>query len=84
MTSATVLEADQTIEEWIEVRSQYLRRKILLGSYMPLAGVRYYTILDEEDVASGMNKIGAVGWRLPNPSSERKQGEVSVSGQPGP
>ena len=38
----------------------------LWGSYMPFAGVRYYAILDEHDVAEGRNRIGAVGWRPPN------------------
>jgi hypothetical protein len=34
-----------------------------LGSYMPFVGVRYYLILDEEDLARGRNRIGPVGWR---------------------
>ena len=36
--------------------------KILFGSYMPFAGVKYYTILDEHDIARHRHKIGPVGW----------------------
>ena len=35
----------------------------LMGWYMPLAGVRYYKILTDVDVALGNGRIGSVGWR---------------------
>lgn len=44
--------------------------KIFLGYYMPFAGVKYYRIFDERDVAEGRHRIGAVGWRLAPPPDE--------------
>lgn len=41
--------------------------KAYLGYYPPFPGVRYYTILDERDIADGRNRIGPVGWRPPPP-----------------
>ena len=42
----------------------------LMGWYMPLAGVRYYKILTDVDVALGNGRIGSVGWRdaAPDPA----------------
>ncbi len=37
---------------------------VLMGNYMPFAGVKYYTLLDEQDISGGKNTIGAIGWRL--------------------
>ena len=39
----------------------------LMGWYMPLAGVRYYKILTDVDVALGNGRIGSVGWRDAEP-----------------
>ena len=43
----------------------------LMGWYMPLAGVRYYKILTDVDVALGNGRIGSVGWRdaAPDPAA---------------
>ena len=41
--------------------------KIHLGHYMPFAGVKYYGVFDERDIAEGRHRIGAVGWRLAPP-----------------
>ena len=40
--------------------------EVFLGNYMAFPGVRYYVLLDEQDVAEDRNRVGAVGWRLPN------------------
>ena len=40
----------------------------LMGWYMPLAGVRYYKILTDVDVALGNGRIGSVGWRAAIPA----------------
>jgi hypothetical protein len=37
---------------------------VFLGQYMPFAGVRYYAILGQRQLAGGGNKIGSVGWRV--------------------
>jgi hypothetical protein len=36
---------------------------------MPFAGVRYYALLDERDIAMRRNRIGAVGWNRERPVS---------------
>lgn len=41
-----------------------VRLKHFLGSYMAFAGVRYYAVLDDQDVSEGRHKIGGVGWSL--------------------
>ena len=46
--------------------------KVVLGSYMPFAGVRYYALMDHERIADGRKKIGTVGWRLSDLSSSRE------------
>ena len=43
----------------------------LMGWYMPLAGVRYYKILTDVDVALGNGRIGSVGWRDAAPDPAR-------------
>ena len=39
--------------------------KVFLGSHMPFAGVKIYTLLTEDDILRGRNMAGAVGWRAP-------------------
>ena len=36
---------------------------VLMGSFMPFAGVRYYKLLTNVDAALGKAQIGSVGWR---------------------
>ena len=36
---------------------------VLMGSFMPFAGVRYYKLLTNVDAALGKARIGSVGWR---------------------
>lgn len=43
-------------------RKGKLEPKVFFGSYMPFAGVKYYTILNERDVARRRHRIGPVGW----------------------
>ena len=44
--------------------------KVYLGSYMPFPGIRYYVILDEDDKAAGSARIGPIGWRLVQGTSD--------------
>jgi CRP-like cAMP-binding protein len=44
---------------------------LFLGSYTPFAGVRYYVMLNEEDIREGRTRLGPVGWRV-----DRTQAEV--------
>ena len=43
--------------------------RLFLGSYPPFLGIRYFVLLDEEEVARGANKVGPVGWTR-TPSGE--------------
>ena len=50
----------------------------LMGWYMPMAGVRYYKILTDVDVALGYGRIESVGWRggngeRPPPAPKRRE-----------
>ena len=49
---------------------------VLMGSFMPFAGVRYYKLLTNVDAALGQVRIGSVGWRAEQsaaqPSTERE------------
>ena len=38
---------------------------------MPFAGVRYYKLLTNVDAALGKARIGSVGWRSEQATSER-------------
>ncbi len=42
----------------------------LIGSYMPFAGVRYYKMLTDVDIALGGGRIESVGWRAERQTSE--------------
>ena len=53
-----VREADPPVQE----RGDGPRPKVFLGSYPAFLGVRYFVLLDEEEVARGATKIGPVGW----------------------
>ena len=44
---------------------------MLMGSFMPFAGVRYYKLLTNVDAALGQARIGSVGWRSERAASER-------------
>ena len=37
--------------------------RLVLGYYVPFAGVRYYGLFTEEQVRRGEHIIGPVGWR---------------------
>jgi hypothetical protein len=52
--------------------------KVYLGSYMPFAGVKYYGLFDEEDVAEGRTHIGAVGWRRAESASAESREPVAA------
>ena len=52
--------------------------KVFFGSYMPFAGVRYYTLLDEHDVAKRRNRIGAVGWNRDGSTSTRTPAQTAA------
>ena len=78
MLVGNVLDADTV------ARQEEVATKLVLGSYMAFAGVRYYALLDDEHIAEGRNKIGTVGWRLSDPSSTKESNshvrEVDPSG----
>ena len=44
---------------------------VLMGSFMPFAGVRYYKLLTNVDAALGQARIGSVGWRSEQAASKR-------------
>lgn len=44
---------------------------VLMGSFMPFAGVRYYKLLTNVDAALGQAKIGSVGWRSEQAASKQ-------------
>lgn len=52
--------------------------KVFFGSYMPFAGVRYYTLLDESDIAKRRHRIGAVGWNRDRPTSEGRPAQTAA------
>ena len=54
----------------VEERKEQQLPSAQLGSYAPFSGVKYYTILDEQDVAEGKNKIDTIGWRRSRSSVE--------------
>ena len=72
MTAATVFEVDRAVEEQTEAAIPCAETRIMLGNYMPLAGVRYYAIFGEDDLALGNVKVGVVGWRDPDRVREKK------------
>ena len=44
---------------------------VLMGSFMPFAGVRYYKLITNVDAALGKARIGSVGWRSEQPATEQ-------------
>ena len=52
---------------------------VLIGSFMPFAGVRYYKLLTNVDAALGKARIGSVGWRSEQAASERKAEREAVT-----
>ena len=44
---------------------------VLMGSFMPFAGVRYYKLVTNVDAALGKARIGSVGWRSEQPATEQ-------------
>ena len=44
---------------------------VLMGSFMPFAGVRYYKLLTNVDAALGQTRIGSVGWRSEQTASKQ-------------
>ena len=44
---------------------------VLMGSFMPFAGVRYYKLLTNVDAALGQARIGSVGWRSEQTASKQ-------------
>lgn len=36
---------------------------VLMGSYMPFTGVRYYVLKESGDAAVDVDRVPAVGWR---------------------
>ena len=44
---------------------------VLMGSFMPFAGVRYYKLLTNVDAALGQARIGSVGWRSEQAASRQ-------------
>ncbi len=44
---------------------------VLMGSFMPFAGVRYYKLLTNVDAALGNARIGSVGWRWEQAANEQ-------------
>ena len=57
MTTAT-LKRENDVKDDLKFEA-----KTFLGDYAPFAGVRYYVILSQRDLAEGRTKIGPVGWR---------------------
>lgn len=53
------------LDLWMEEQESERDPPAFWGSYMPFAGVRYFTILSEENIADGKDRIAAIGWRLP-------------------
>ena len=54
-------------------------RRTYLGSYMPFAGVRYYGIFTDRDIAEGRGKIGPVGWRAAAPAPDDEPAKVLLA-----
>ena len=52
---------------------------VLMGSFMPFAGVRYYKILTNVDVVLGRAQIGSVGWRSNQRAREQTEPREVVS-----
>ena len=50
-----------------------------LGSYMPFAGVRYYGIFTDRDIATGRVGIGPVGWRTAAPAPDDEPAKVLLA-----
>ncbi len=46
--------------------------RTFLGDYIPFAGVRYYAMFGEGDLAEGRARIGPVGWRRPSKTPETR------------
>ena len=44
---------------------------VLMGSFMPFAGVRYYKLVTNVDAALGKARIGSVGWRSEQSATEQ-------------
>lgn len=58
------MEALTLVREHTAEREATTKRvlRTYLGSYMPFAGVKYYGIFTDRDIAEGRTKIGPVGW----------------------
>ena len=52
---------------------------VLMGSFMPFAGVRYYKLLTNVDAALGNAKIGSVGWRAEQSTTEQSAPREAVT-----
>ncbi len=52
---------------------------VLMGSFMPFAGVRYYKLLTNVDAALGQARIGSVGWRAEQPAARQNARREVVS-----
>ena len=48
---------------------------MLMGSFMPFAGVRYYKLLTNVDAALGQARIGSVGWRAEQSATSEQSTE---------
>ena len=53
--------------------------KTYLGNYMPFAGVKYYGIFTDRDIAEGRTKIGPVGWRSETPKPDHEPAKVLLA-----
>lgn len=54
-------------------------RRTYLGSYMPFAGIRYYAVFTDLDIARGRAKIGPVGWRVATPAPDGEPAKVLLA-----
>ena len=51
----------------------------LIGWYMPFAGVRYYKLLTDVDIALENDQIGPVGWRTERTAAEQPTPREAVT-----
>ena len=51
---------------------------VLMGSFMPFAGVRYYKLIMNVDAALGKARIGSVGWRSEQSATEQAEPREAV------
>ena len=52
---------------------------VLMGSFMPFAGVRYYKLLTNVDAALGKARIGSVGWRAEQSATQQSTEREAVT-----